>query len=55
MHQHLPNSGVESHGSWNGAFSDHEVNFEHGTEIHRVLGDSISVNSITRAFEIVGA
>ena len=46
MHQHLPKTpGYESHGSWNGAFSDHEVNFEHGTEIHRVLGDSISVNS----------
>ena len=46
MHQHLPKTpGYESHGSWNGAFSDHEVNFEPGTEIQRVLGDSISVNS----------
>ena len=46
MHQHLPKTpGYESHGSWNGAFSDHEVTFKPGTEIHRVLGDSILVNS----------
>ena len=46
MHQHLPKTaGHESHGSWDGAFSNHGVTFEKGTEIHSVLGDSISVNS----------
>ncbi|MBP03620.1 MAG: gamma-glutamyl-gamma-aminobutyrate hydrolase [Euryarchaeota archaeon] len=46
MHQHLPKtSGHESHGSWNGAFSDHEVTFEQGTEIQRMMGECVSVNS----------
>jgi putative glutamine amidotransferase len=46
MHQHLPKtSGHESHGSWNGAFSDHEVTFEQGTEIQRIMGECVSVNS----------
>ncbi len=46
MHQHLPKTpGHESHGSWNGGTSEHEVELIPGTLIHREFGKTVSVNS----------
>jgi putative glutamine amidotransferase len=46
LHQHLPDApGHDEHGAWGGSWSTHEVRLEPGSLAHRLVGDSVGVNS----------
>lgn len=46
LHQHLPGAtGHETHGAWNGKWSEHRVELATGSLAHRLIGDEVVVNS----------